>query len=47
MRQHDGDIDRAAVALAEMWDSAPVILHAELDIWVDDLRAAGLVATTP
>ncbi|MFR9797761.1 PqqD family protein [Streptomyces sp. MS06] len=46
LRQHGGDIDRAAAALAAMWNSESVIICAELEIWVDELRAEGLVGTT-
>lgn len=45
--QHDGDVQRAADALATMWATEPVNARADLDIWVDEMRDAGLVRTEP
>ncbi|MEU6459580.1 MULTISPECIES: PqqD family protein [unclassified Streptomyces] len=43
LRQHDGDVDAAAGTLAAMWGAAPVNTRADLDIWVEEMRDAGLV----
>lgn len=45
LRQHEGELDAAADALAVRWNSESFIVRAELEIWVDELRAAGLVRT--
>jgi len=47
LRQHDGDVDGAARMLASLWDTEPANARADLDIWVDELRDAGLVRTEP
>ncbi|MFF6995241.1 PqqD family protein [Streptomyces sp. NPDC008313] len=47
LRRHDGDLDATADTLAGLWDSERVIIRAELEIWADELRAAGLVRRTP
>ncbi|GAA2604951.1 MULTISPECIES: PqqD family protein [Streptomyces] len=43
LRQHDGDADAAAGTLAAMWGTTPVNTRADLDIWVEEMRDAGLV----
>jgi hypothetical protein len=45
LRRHEGELDAAADALAVLWNSESVIVRAELEVWVDELRAAGLVRT--
>lgn len=47
LRQHDGDVAAAARMLAGLWGTAPANTRADLDIWVDELRDAGLVRTEP
>jgi hypothetical protein len=47
LRQHDGDIGAAACMLADLWGTEPADTRADLDIWVDELRDAGLVRTEP
>jgi hypothetical protein len=47
LRQHDGDVGAAARMLAALWGTAPANARADLDIWVDELRDAGLVRTEP
>ncbi|MFE0419483.1 PqqD family protein [Streptomyces tendae] len=42
LRQHDGDPAEAANALAELWNAECVLIRAELEMWVDELRAAEL-----
>ncbi|MBO0656357.1 PqqD family protein [Streptomyces triculaminicus] len=42
LRQHDGDVDAAARTLASQWGTAPTDTRADLGIWVDELRDAGL-----
>ncbi|MET7685490.1 PqqD family protein [Streptomyces sp. NPDC005423] len=43
LRQHDGDVEGAARMLAALWGTEPANARADLDIWVDELRVAGLV----
>ncbi|MFJ3309401.1 PqqD family protein [Streptomyces sp. NPDC086549] len=45
LRQCDGDVAAAARMLASLWDTEPANARADLDIWVDELRDAGLVRT--
>lgn len=47
LRQHDGDVGAAARMLAALWDTAPANARADLDIWVEELRDAGLVRAEP
>jgi hypothetical protein len=47
LRQHDGDVRAAADALATVWGTEPANARADLDIWVDEMRDAGLVRTDP
>ncbi|MET7702350.1 PqqD family peptide modification chaperone [Streptomyces sp. NPDC005485] len=47
LRQHDGDVAAAARMLAALWDTAPANARADLDIWVEELRDAGLVRAEP
>ncbi|MEU9291536.1 PqqD family protein [Streptomyces sp. NPDC048275] len=43
LRRCDGDVAAAARLLAALWDADPVNTQADLDLWVGELRAAGLV----
>ncbi|WP_217170929.1 PqqD family protein [Streptomyces sp. AC512_CC834] len=43
LRQHDGDPVEAANALGDLWDAECVLIRAELEMWIDELRAAELV----
>jgi hypothetical protein len=47
LRQHSGDVRAAARMLASLWGTEPANALADLDIWVDELRDAGLVRTEP
>ncbi|WP_244905429.1 PqqD family peptide modification chaperone [Streptomyces agglomeratus] len=43
LRQHGGDVDAAADMLAALWGTEPENARADLGIWVDEMRDAGLV----
>lgn len=43
LRQHDGDCAAAAETLARAWETDVETVRADLDAWVDLLRAAGFV----
>ncbi|MFC7310269.1 PqqD family protein [Streptomyces monticola] len=47
LRQHDGNVSAAASTLAGLWDMAPANARADLDIWVGEMRDAGLVYDAP
>ncbi|ROQ88808.1 coenzyme PQQ synthesis protein D (PqqD) [Streptomyces sp. 2132.2] len=47
LRRHDGDADIAAGMLAELWNTAPENARADLDIWVEEMRDAGLLCVQP
>jgi hypothetical protein len=47
LRQHDGDVTAAARMLASLWGTEPANARADLDIWIDELRDAGLVRAEP
>ncbi|WP_329572838.1 PqqD family peptide modification chaperone [Kitasatospora sp. NBC_01266] len=47
LRQHDGDLDAAARTLAAVWETELVNTRADLEIWVEELRDAGLVRSEP
>jgi hypothetical protein len=47
LRQHDGDVGAAARMLASLWDTEPANARADLDIWVEEMRDAGLVRSEP
>jgi hypothetical protein len=47
LRRNDGDAGAAARLLAEMWDTEPDNARADLDIWVEEMRDAGLLHTEP
>ncbi|MFE2477607.1 PqqD family peptide modification chaperone [Streptomyces sp. NPDC059389] len=47
LRQHDGDVGAAAETLAALWETDPANARADLDIWVDEVRDAGLVRNEP
>ncbi|MEV0695658.1 PqqD family protein [Streptomyces sp. NPDC050388] len=44
---HDGDSVAAANTLARMWHTDPVNAHADLEIWVEEMRDAGLICAEP
>ncbi|MEU8843894.1 PqqD family peptide modification chaperone [Streptomyces roseus] len=43
LRQHDGDTAAAADLLARLWDTVPENARADLDLWVEEMRDAGLL----
>lgn len=43
LRQHDDNLDAAALALSRLWGMAPSNVRAELDTWVAEMCDAGLV----
>ncbi|EYT81760.1 PqqD family protein [Streptomyces andamanensis] len=45
--QHDGDVAAAARMLASLWETEPDNARADLDIWVEEMRDAGLVRSEP
>ncbi len=47
LRRHSGDVGAAARMLASLWGTEPADTLADMDIWVDELRDAGLVRTEP
>ncbi|WP_327136064.1 PqqD family protein (plasmid) [Streptomyces sp. NBC_01343] len=47
LRRHDGDAGIAADVLAELWNTAPENARADLDIWVEEMRDAGLLCVQP
>ncbi|MFE2147345.1 MULTISPECIES: PqqD family protein [unclassified Streptomyces] len=47
LRRHDGDAGIAADTLAELWNTAPENARADLDIWVEEMRDAGLLCVQP
>ncbi|MEV5878451.1 PqqD family protein [Streptomyces sp. NPDC052101] len=47
LRQHDGDVHRAAHVLASRWSTDPVNMCADLEVWVGELCDLGLLATEP
>ncbi|MFF4349407.1 PqqD family protein [Streptomyces sp. NPDC001530] len=47
LRQHDGNLDAAALVLAGLWGMAPSNVRADLDIWVEEMRDAGLLCVEP
>ncbi|MEU5629185.1 PqqD family protein [Streptomyces tendae] len=47
LRQHDGDTAAAARSLAGVWGLEPVNVRADLEIWVNEMRDAGLVYDEP
>ncbi|MFD7490939.1 PqqD family peptide modification chaperone [Streptomyces sp. NPDC059832] len=47
LRQHEGDTGAAARLLAELWNTAPENARADLDIWVEEMRDAGLMCAEP
>ncbi|MET8944911.1 PqqD family peptide modification chaperone [Streptomyces sp. NPDC004542] len=47
LRQHDGDVAAAADLLSALWCTDPANTRADLDIWIEELRDAGLVRTAP
>ncbi|MFB8392620.1 PqqD family protein [Streptomyces yangpuensis] len=47
LRRNDGDAGAAASLLAQMWDIEPDHARADLDIWVEDMRDAGLLRAEP
>ncbi len=47
LRQHEGDPGPAADLLAALWNTAPENARADLDIWVEEMRDAGLMCAEP
>lgn len=47
LRQHDGHVGSASRMLAELWGTAPENTRSDMDIWVSELRDAGLVRDEP
>ncbi|MGP4012659.1 PqqD family protein [Streptomyces sp. 4N124] len=47
LRQQDGDIEAAARMLSALWGTDPANTRADLDIWVDEMRDAGVVRSEP
>ncbi len=47
LRRHDGDSGAAADILADMWNTDPVNARADLEIWVEEMRDAGLICAEP
>jgi hypothetical protein len=47
LRQHDGDMAAAAHGLAQVWGLEPVNVRADLEVWVNEMRDAGLVYDAP
>ncbi|KPI14887.1 hypothetical protein OV450_8233 [Actinobacteria bacterium OV450] len=43
LRQHDGDSTAAAALLARLWNTGPENARADLDIWIEEMRDAGLL----
>ncbi|MEV3861411.1 PqqD family peptide modification chaperone [Streptomyces sp. NPDC050095] len=47
LRHGDGDVSAAAHRLAALWDTDVENTRADLDIWIGELRDAGLVRNEP
>jgi hypothetical protein len=47
LRQQEGDMEAAARILSALWDTDQANTRADLDIWVDEMRDAGVVRTEP
>ncbi|MFF2331298.1 MULTISPECIES: PqqD family protein [unclassified Streptomyces] len=47
LRQHDGQVGPAAEMLAQLWCTDPDNTRSDMDIWVSELRDAGLVREEP
>ena len=47
LRQHDGHLTPAAEMLAHLWCTDPENTRTDMDIWVNELRDAGLVRIDP
>ncbi|AXE81808.1 MULTISPECIES: PqqD family protein [Streptomyces] len=47
LRQHDGQVGPAAEMLAALWCTDPDNTRTDMDIWVSELRDAGLVREEP
>ncbi|MEU8700233.1 PqqD family protein [Streptomyces sp. NPDC091387] len=47
LRQHNGQLGPAAEMLAELWCTDPENTRTDMDIWVSELRDAGLVRDEP
>ncbi len=47
LRRHDGDSEAAAGVLAALWATDPVNARADLEIWVEEMRDAGLICAEP
>jgi len=47
LRQHDGDVAAAAGMLSALWCTDLANTRADLDIWIEELRDAGLVRVDP
>ncbi|MCX2968744.1 PqqD family peptide modification chaperone [Streptomyces sp. TRM70308] len=45
--RHDGDAEAAASSLAEIWRTAPENARADLEIWIEEMRDAGLMCARP
>lgn len=43
LQQHVGQPDLAVQALARLWETDPVWVRFELDAWLGEMRAAGLL----
>ncbi|WP_053692538.1 PqqD family peptide modification chaperone [Streptomyces sp. WM6372] len=43
LRQYDGDTAAAADLLARLWGTVPENARADLDVWVEEMRDAGLL----
>lgn len=43
LRDHDGQMDRAAQHLAEAWEADEKAVRADMGLWVDELCGAGLL----
>ncbi|OIJ68220.1 hypothetical protein [Streptomyces mangrovisoli] len=47
LRRCDGDIARAARQLAALWPTDPANARADLELWVEELRDAGVLRADP
>ncbi|MFE9767972.1 PqqD family peptide modification chaperone [Streptomyces sp. NPDC005808] len=47
LRRNEGDTGAAAHMLAELWNTAPENARADLDIWIEEMRDAGLLCAQP
>ncbi|MFF4402679.1 PqqD family protein [Streptomyces sp. NPDC001480] len=47
LRRHDWDVPQASRALAELWQTTPDNARADLELWVEEMRDAGVLRADP